>query len=133
MKTTRNPQSPQYGFSLDGLSSFLSIANRTITEQSHQGLLTEKDISAIHGNMQNAIYNLASALELLGAERIDYIKTDDNQALCGGLMIAGGVMREFASLNDTLESARHRLSNQKKPTEPHGFPPSEASEDWPSC
>lgn len=47
MKTTRKPQSPQYGFSLDGLSSFLSIANRTITEQSHQGLLTEKDISAL--------------------------------------------------------------------------------------
>ena len=82
---------------------------------------------------RNAIYNLASALELLGAERIDYIKTDDNQALCGGLMIAGGVMREFASLNDTLESARHRLSNQNKPTEPHGFPPPEASDGWPSC
>ena len=47
MKTTCKPQSPQYGFSLDGLSSFLSIANRTITEQSHQGLLTETDISAI--------------------------------------------------------------------------------------
>lgn len=121
------PQKSQFQFTLDGLSAFIDIANRAITEQHQQGRLNAADIDVLHGNMQAAMYNLGHALELLGAERIDYINTNDNQALCGGLLIAGGAIKSFASLNDTLQCARNRLAeNPAKPAAP-------ASQEWPCC
>lgn len=122
-------QQSQFQFTLDGLSAFINIANRTITEQSHQGRLNAADIDVLYVNMQAAMYNLGHAVELLGAERIDYLQTDDNPALCGGLLLAGGAMKAFAGINDTLNCARNRL------TEKDATPakPAAAPEEWPSC
>lgn len=122
-------QQSQFQFTLDGLSAFIDIANRAITEQHHQGRLNAADIDVLHGNMQTALYNLGHALELLGAERIDYLQTNDNQALCGGLLLAGGAMKAFAGINDTLHTARHRLSEKAAtPAKPAAAP-----EEWPRC
>lgn len=124
MKTANTPQ---YQFTLDGLSAFLNIAEKAICEQSQQGRLNADDIDALHGNMQTALYNLGNALEMLGADRIDYLKTNDNPALCGGLLIAGGAMKAFASINDTLQSSRRRL------TEPSSTAKPAKQGEWESC
>ena len=77
--------------------------------------------------MQTALYNLGNALEMLGADRIDYLKTNDNPALCGGLLIAGGAMKAFASINDTLQSSRRRLNEPSSTAKPA------KQGEWESC
>lgn len=118
-----NNTAPKYKIHSDGLGTFLSIANSAINQWQLNGQMTEADIHNIQEAMQNTMFNMGAAFELLAMERIDYTQVDDNAALCGALMMAGRAMVEMAAVNDSLQSARLRLERAKKPAEPHGFPP----------